>query len=341
MAEFSLTRDGFTHGVLRDGDNHRIAFEGGVVTISRFGVFSFYRIRGEASLAPSLTHYHILAQLRSEVRFVFVLDGKGVRVGCDGDMRDFAAGESNCLLVKEGCTQELIVEGEGHAELCMLVVGLSDISLPMTANQSQLHDFLEGTCCQWLLTNQNLVLGMRKIGVIQQILHEKKPTYLRAAYIQVKLAELFVLFLEKVGKFQHPETSVQLRPDELDRMRRVRDILHADLAASYSLTGLAHAVGTNETTLKIQFKALYGVTVFGYLTACRMERAKVLLAEGNLKVGMVAQEVGYKYASHFSIAFRRYFGYLPTKILRIFVPAQTYLSIEALAEAYTGWLAIL
>ena len=338
MAEFSLTRDGFTHSVLKDGDSDRMVFDGGTVAVSRFGIFSFYRI----NTTSSVSRYRILAQLRSEVRFVFVLNGTEVRVGCDRDMRSFAAGESNCLLVKEGCTQELTVAGDGAAELCMLVVGLSDISLPLTPHhQSHLREFLEGACCRWLLTGQNLVLGMRKIGVIQQILHEKKPAYLRAAYIQVKLAELFVLFLERVGKFQQNETSVPLRPDELDRMRKVRDMLHDDLAASYSLTGLAHAVGTNETTLKTHFKALYGVTVFGYLTACRMERAKMLLAEGNLKVSMVAQEVGYKYASHFSTAFRKYFGYLPTKILRMFVPVQTYLSIEAFVEAYTGCLAIL
>src|SRR5690606_36936688 len=84
--------------------------------------------------------------------------------------------------------------------------------------------------------------------------------------------------------------------------------------------GLAHAVGTNEATLKKHFKAVYGTTVFGYLTARRMELAKALLLSKELKVAAVAQEVGYKYASHFTTAFRKHFGVLPNKLLRMVVP---------------------
>jgi AraC-like DNA-binding protein len=330
MAEFYLGSDQFTHDVLTDGAIHTVPMRGGHVTISRFGIFSYYQFN--ASDAADC-HCCILAQSRPEIRLFFVSKGHDIHIGCNGETRAFSVGESNCSLVKEGCTQDITIDSDGGCELLMLVVGLSDISLPIADSQPCLRDFLEADRCAWLLDDGNMLLGMRKTMVIQQILHEKKPAYLQAAYIQLKLAELFILFLERAGRFDSKSALAGLRPDELERIRKVGTMLHDHPAEAYSLVGLAHAVGTNEASLKKNFKAVYGTTVFGYLTACRMERAKILLANGHLKVAAVAQEVGYKYASHFSAAFRKHFGYLPTKILRVLVSVPAYVSAEKCAEA--------
>ncbi|GGG94365.1 hypothetical protein GCM10007415_31840 [Parapedobacter pyrenivorans] len=332
MAEFSLERDEFTHEVLTDGAIHKVATAGSDVTISRFGIFCFYQFSTSYS---SGYRFRVLAQPRPEIRLIFVSKGQGVHIGCHRETKVFSSEESNCSFVKEGCSQDLVIPSGEACELFMLVVGLADISLPIADSQPILRNFLQTNSCSWLLDEQHMLLGMRKISVIQQILHEKKPTYLQAAYSQLKLAELFVLFLEKAGRFGSEDGSVQLRPEELERIRKVRSMLEDNLAASYSLVGLAHAVGTNEASLKKNFKAVYGTTVFGYLTACRMERAKVLLTNGQLKVALVAQEVGYKYASHFSAAFRKYFGYLPTKLLRMVVSVPAYLSGAASMEVFT------
>lgn len=332
MAEFSLERDEFTHDVLTDGGIHSATLKGGTITVSRFGVFSYYQV---STSYPGVYRWRVLAQPRSEIRLVFVSKGQDIRVGCDRETKVFSAGEGNCSLVKEGCTQDITIQGEEVCELFMLVVGLSDISLPIAGSQPPLHGFLKANRCAWLLDGQNIQLGMRKITVIQQILHEKKPAYLQAAYTQLKLAELLVLFLEKADQFGDEEAVTQLRPEELERIRKVRNMLHNNPAASYSLVGLAHAVGTNETSLKNNFKAVYGITVFGYLTARRMELAKTLLLANNLKVSAVAQEVGYKYASHFSAAFSKYFGYLPTKLLRTLITVPAYLSTAASPEVCT------
>ncbi|GGC36392.1 hypothetical protein GCM10011386_30660 [Parapedobacter defluvii] len=331
MAEFSSERAEITHGLLADGGVHKLAWKEGTVTISRFSVFSYYQI----NTSSAVDSCRVLGQRRPEIRVIFVSKGQDVHIGCGGKTKNFSAGESNCLLVKEDCMQDVVVHGGGAVELFMLVVGLSDISLPLADSQPRLVDFLKADSCTWLLDELNMAVGMRKIGVIQQILHEKKPVYLQAAYIQLKLAELFVLFLEKADRFGSTKLLPQLRPDELARIRKVRCMLRDNPAASYSLVGLAHTVGTNETTLKTHFKAVYGVTVFRYLTISRMERAKTLLVKEKLKVAMVAQEVGYKYASHFSAAFRKYFGYLPTKLLRMLISVPAYLSTAACPEVCT------
>ena len=332
MAEFSLLRNEFTHGSLTDGAISSVALKGGNVTISRSGVFSYYQF---STLHPSVYHCRILAQPRAEIRLFYVSKGRNIHIGCEGERNIFSDGECNCSFVKEDCAQDMTIKSDEASELFVLVVGLSDISLPIADSLPYLRDFLEARRCTWLLNGCNMLLGMRKTTVIQQILHEKKPAYLQAAYTQVKLAELFVLFLEKADSFNNEQALVQLRPEELERIRKVRNMLYDHPAGTYSLVGLAHAVGTNEASLKKNFKAVYGTTVFRYLTACRMERAKILLNEGGLQVAAVAQEVGYKYASHFSLAFRKYFGYLPTRLLRMLVSIPAYLSGAEYVEACT------
>ncbi|WP_257669306.1 helix-turn-helix transcriptional regulator [Parapedobacter tibetensis] len=327
MAEFSLQCDELTHDLLIDGAIDTVARGDGKVTVSRFGVFGYYHF---STSHPSGCHWRVLEQSRPEIRLICLLQGQNAHVGYAGSMRVFSVGESNCSFVKAGCTQDITIDSEGGCELFMLVVGLSDISLPISGSQPHLRDFLEGNKCAWLLDVCNSPLDIRQTAVIQQILHEKKPAYLQSAYMQLKLAELFVLFLEQADRFDSKQALARLRPDELDRIRKVGTMLHDHPAEAYSLVGLAHAVGTNEASLKKNFKAVYGTTVFGYLTACRMERAKILLANGQLKVAAVAQEVGYKYASHFSSAFRKYFGYLPNKVIRRMIFAASFIIADEL-----------
>src|SRR5690606_24665396 len=113
MTEFSLTREGFTHGALADGGNQRLVLEEGRVTIGRFGIFSFYQLNASGSLGRC----RVLKQPQTEVRLIFISKGATIQVGCDGTMKSFAAGESNCLLVTAGCEQDLVITGDGPAEL--------------------------------------------------------------------------------------------------------------------------------------------------------------------------------------------------------------------------------
>jgi AraC-like DNA-binding protein len=56
---------------------------------------------------------------------------------------------------------------------------------------------------------------------------------------------------------------------------------------------------------------VFGTTVFGYLRARRMERARALLEAGKATVLEAAALVGYSNPSNFAAAFRREFGVNP------------------------------
>jgi len=323
MEEYCTLVDEVSHSDLAEGDIRITPMNFGKIIIGRVGVFSFYHI--------SLTNANGLqiclsGQPVTEIRLIGLLEGDAISTGYARQFQRLLSAEHNCVMVEKNSSQRIAIEGDGPAELVLVAISHQQIGQLLLGNQSAFLDFLNRGQGGWMSENGNLPMGVEQMAVIRHALHEEKLPYLRQAFMQVKMAEWYLLFFEQAVKLGGRGDFVGLRPEELERIRQVQYILHSNPAASYSLVGLAHLVGTNEATLKKHFKLVYGTTVFGYLTACRMERAKALLVNEKLKVALVAQEVGYKYASHFSAAFRKYYGYLPAKLLRkmIAIPSFTF-----------------
>ena len=169
---------------------------------------------------------------------------------------------------------------------------------------------------QSILTSSSFPVTMEMVQVIHQIVRCMRKDPCRCIYYQAKVLELLSLQLEQIENAEKSlrESRPELKEEELRRVYRVRSILEANPEESFSLLGLAHAVGTNDSTLKKHFKMVFGTTVFGYLNSYRMERAKEMLLKQDCKISSIANQVGYKHATHFSAAFKKYFGYPPTKI---------------------------
>lgn len=142
-------------------------------------------------------------------------------------------------------------------------------------------------------------------------------------YRDIKVAELIVFQLKELidkRRVDRPHDqqlgpqSSPLKEHELRRVYRVRDLLRTRPGDAYTLRGLAHRVGTNDATLKKHFKHVFGHTVFGYLRICRMEYAKQWLIHDQFSVAEIAQKLGYRHVSHFSAAFRKFYGCTPTRM---------------------------
>lgn len=91
------------------------------------------------------------------------------------------------------------------------------------------------------------------------------------------------------------------------------DILHAEWRKPPTIAQLAARVGMNECYLKVGFKDVVGSTIGQYVRGLRMEQARQLLAKQGYTVQQAALEVGFSNPSHFSAAFRSYFGHRPSE----------------------------
>jgi two-component system, response regulator YesN len=83
-----------------------------------------------------------------------------------------------------------------------------------------------------------------------------------------------------------------------------------------SLQEVADFTGLNPNYFSILFKDQMGKTYIKYLTELRMEKAKLMLQEGQ-KVIMVSEKVGYHTYRHFSDIFKKYVGVSPGQYKKV------------------------
>lgn len=102
-----------------------------------------------------------------------------------------------------------------------------------------------------------------------------------------------------------------LRSDDRTKIENARDILLAHLGAPLSLGVLAKAAGLSETKLTRGFRHVYNCSVFEYLRAQRLEKARMLLEAGEMTITEVAYTAGFSSSSHFSRSFTQHFGINP------------------------------
>lgn len=143
--------------------------------------------------------------------------------------------------------------------------------------------------------------------ILSDLLNCRLNPEFKQLYLKAKMLELITLQFGQVNPLPEQHT---LRPEEVQRMEEVRDLILKSPQEFLQVADLARRVGTNETYLKKQFKLLYGCTISQYSMKVRMERARDLLKQG-MAIAQVAGLSGYKHTSHFNHAFKKYFGFTP------------------------------
>ena len=73
---------------------------------------------------------------------------------------------------------------------------------------------------------------------------------------------------------------------------------------------LSRVSAMSPTSLKTKFKKYFGETLFGYYQKNKMEHARKLL-DSKIPVKVVATEIGYSNPSHFTLAFKKEYGFSP------------------------------
>lgn len=98
-----------------------------------------------------------------------------------------------------------------------------------------------------------------------------------------------------------------------DLMLRAKAYLEQHLAEPITLDGMAAALRVSPFYLSHVFSEQSDFSLFAFLTALRMNQARVLLQEGRLNVAEIARAVGYDDANYFAKVFRRHCGAPPTR----------------------------
>lgn len=133
-------------------------------------------------------------------------------------------------------------------------------------------------------------------------------------YVQVVRHLLQVLLIEafrtKINTPAVPGLLVGLADKRIAEAIRV---MHQDISQTKTVAQLAKVAALSRSAFFYRFRQTVGITPMEYQVAWRMTIAKDLLKKQMYSMAQIAERVGYKSASAFSLAFTNYTGTSPSK----------------------------
>ena len=97
------------------------------------------------------------------------------------------------------------------------------------------------------------------------------------------------------------------------RLRTIKDLVHAKMENELTLIEMAQSVSLSPTYFSRMFRKSTGETPHQFVLRNRVERAKQMLREAEMRVLDVAVACGFKTQQHFARVFRRSCGASPTQ----------------------------
>jgi len=164
----------------------------------------------------------------------------------------------------------------------------------------------------YAVLSQSISLGIGLRGVVKEFTNCSFEGVARKSYLEAKLTEIVLLALQASGL---KSTISNVRDEDRQVLVKIESYIQNHLNKDLSIETLSVLAGFNTSKFKSVFKQVYGVTVFKYITSLRLERAKELIVKNNYTVAQASYEVGYKNPQHFTVAFKKKLGYLPSQLL--------------------------
>lgn len=147
-----------------------------------------------------------------------------------------------------------------------------------------------------------------------------EPKALEAAFFQTRVMDrkqhesaiqLLSIFAQHLAMASN-ELAIEQHQPEPPLIARAKAYIEDHLRDELSLRIVAKAVNASPFHFCKQFKKVTGINFTEYVSRTRVEAAKNLLLNPNLRIGEVAYEVGFQSLTHFNRIFRRIAGQSPT-----------------------------
>ena len=138
----------------------------------------------------------------------------------------------------------------------------------------------------------------------------------RRFFLESKVLELIAYKLDQMKPARRGtmQRSALQKGDE-ERIRHAAELLVKNMQSPPCIDDLSRSIGMSRTKLIKSFPRVFGTSPYEYLRRMRLERAGKLLSKGEMNITETAYWVGYSSSSHFTKAFREYYGMLPSRYL--------------------------
>ncbi|EEF63086.1 helix-turn-helix domain-containing protein [Pedosphaera parvula] len=214
--------------------------------------------------------------------------------------------------------QELADKAQYEAQTLTCEFGLSDTAVPVRLGEKLIGFLQTGQVFRKKPTNTQFE---RTAQLIAEWGGEVDKDRLRQAYFDTKvvstrqheaivsLLEIFAQHISLVSNW----VLVQERNAEPPVIARAKRYIEDNQAEDLTLSEVAKAVNTSTFYFCKMFKKATGLHFTEYVSRVRIEKAKNLLLNPNLRVSEVAFEVGFQSLTHFNRVFKKIVGQSPTE----------------------------
>ena len=165
-------------------------------------------------------------------------------------------------------------------------------------------------------SKNDLPLNQEMRRIIENVRNCIRKGFFHRLCIEIKVTELLMLQLEQFYLLNSKKNFNRgINKLDQERLDSAKLFLEENFHAPPTIKKLSLMVGMNEAKLKSYFKESYNSTIHSYIVKLRMEMAYQLISKQNLLLKEVAMIVGYQNPSHFSSAFKKFYGFVPRNII--------------------------
>ncbi|MCD7972865.1 MAG: AraC family transcriptional regulator [Candidatus Azobacteroides sp.] len=159
---------------------------------------------------------------------------------------------------------------------------------------------------------QSSVIKLPETAGLESLFLSMKPYFETAQEPQQELIDLKmqegVLSLLAINKAFFPTLFDFTEPWKID----ILDFLNENYMYDLTMEEIASYTGRSLATFKRDFKKISDLSPQKWLIKKRLEKAHEMIKANKSRITDVCYEVGFKNRSHFTTAFKKYYGYPPT-----------------------------
>jgi len=219
-----------------------------------------------------------------------------------------------CLQIQ----QKLSETAQNEPQTLTCPIGLTDTAVPVRLGERLIGFLQTGQVFRKAPTEAQLDRTARLIaewGI--HIDHEE----LRHIYFNTKLippkhydaiVKLLTIFAQHLAIVSN-QILMQRANAEPPVITRAKEYIQAHQAEDLSLSLVAKAVNTSSFYFCKMFKRVTGLNFTDYVSRVRIEKAKNLLLNPNLRISEIAFEVGFQSLTHFNRVFKKITGHSPSE----------------------------
>jgi AraC-like DNA-binding protein len=218
-----------------------------------------------------------------------------------------------CLQIQQKLSEE--AQEEAYTMICP--VGLTDTAVPVRLGERLIGFLQTGQVFRKAPTEAQFDRTAKLIA--EWGLHIEHED-LRRMYFDTKLipakhyeavVRLLSIFAQHLSMVSN-QMLMQRTNAEPPVIKRAKEYIQTHQSEDLSLFVVAKAVNTSSFYFCKMFKKVTGLNFTDYVSRVRIEKAKNLLLNPNLRISEIAFEVGFQSLTHFNRVFKRITGHSPS-----------------------------